>query len=91
MPKHRLDPLMNPRSVAYVGASETPGAPGYQLIQVAIVEKLEINRTFPGEVFDIQDLRARYPSAPPAEPGDAPAGEPSEVQKTIQEFRKIYE
>jgi acyl-CoA synthetase (NDP forming) len=26
---------MNPRSVAYVGASETPGAPGYELIQVA--------------------------------------------------------
>ena len=35
MPKHRLDPLMNPRSVAYVGASETPGSPGYELIQVA--------------------------------------------------------
>jgi acyl-CoA synthetase (NDP forming) len=35
MSKHRLDPLMNPRSVAYVGASETPGSPGYQLIQVA--------------------------------------------------------
>ena len=35
MTKHRLDPLMNPRSVAYVGASETPGSPGYQLIQVA--------------------------------------------------------
>jgi acyl-CoA synthetase (NDP forming) len=35
MPNHRLDPLMNPRSVAYVGASETPGSPGYRLIQVA--------------------------------------------------------
>ncbi|MBW1842998.1 MAG: hypothetical protein JRJ05_01560, partial [Deltaproteobacteria bacterium] len=35
MSKHRLDPLMNPRSVAYVGASETPGSPGYRLIQVA--------------------------------------------------------
>ena len=35
MPKHRLDPLMNPRSVAYVGASETPGSPGYRVIQVA--------------------------------------------------------
>jgi acyl-CoA synthetase (NDP forming) len=35
MSEHRLDPLMNPRSVAYVGASETPGSPGYQLIQVA--------------------------------------------------------
>jgi acyl-CoA synthetase (NDP forming) len=35
MPKHRLDPLMNPRSVAYVGASETPGSPGCRLIQVA--------------------------------------------------------
>ena len=35
MSKHRLDPLMNPRSVAYVGASETPGSPGCRLIQVA--------------------------------------------------------
>ncbi len=35
MSEHRLDPLMNPRSVAYVGASETPGSPGYRLIQVA--------------------------------------------------------
>lgn len=34
-PMHRLDPLMNPRSVAYVGASERPGSPGYRLIQVA--------------------------------------------------------
>ena len=34
MPKHRLDPLMNPRSVAYVGASETPGSHDYPLIQV---------------------------------------------------------
>jgi len=35
MSAHRLDPLMNPRSVAYVGASETPGTPGFRLIQVA--------------------------------------------------------
>ncbi len=35
MPKHRLDPLMNARSIAYVGASETPGSPGNRLIQVA--------------------------------------------------------
>ena len=35
MPKHRLEPLMNPRSVAYVGASETPGSVGCRLIQVA--------------------------------------------------------
>ncbi len=35
MSEHRLDPLMNPRSVAYVGASETPGSPGCRLIQVA--------------------------------------------------------
>lgn len=62
-----------------------------QLVQVAIVEKLEINRTFPDEIFDIQDLRARYPAAPPVEPGTAQTGEPSEVQKTIQEFRKIYD
>lgn len=62
-----------------------------QLIQVAIVEKLEINRTFPNEIFDIQELRARYPSAPPVEPEEARTEEPSEVEKTIQEFRKIYE
>lgn len=35
MSEHRLDPLMNPRSVAYVGASETPSSPGCKLIQVA--------------------------------------------------------
>ena len=35
MSTHRLDPLMNPRSVAYVGASETPGSPGYEVIRVA--------------------------------------------------------
>ncbi len=32
MSEHRLDPLMNPRSVAYIGASETPGSPGHSLI-----------------------------------------------------------
>jgi hypothetical protein len=35
MPEHRLDPLMNSGSGAYVGASEIPGSHGYQLIQVA--------------------------------------------------------
>ena len=32
MSNHRLDPLMNPRSVAYIGASETEGSPGHSLI-----------------------------------------------------------
>lgn len=32
MSTHRLDPLMKPRSIAYIGASETPGSPGHALI-----------------------------------------------------------
>jgi len=43
MPTHRLDPLMNPRSVAYVGASETPGSPGYRMIKTA--RELEFTAT----------------------------------------------
>ena len=32
MPAHRLDPLLRPRSVAVVGASERPGSPGNEAI-----------------------------------------------------------
>ena len=47
--------------------------------------------TFPNDLFDIEHLRSVYPLAPeqPLVPGESE--EPSEVQKTIDEFKRVFE
>jgi len=47
MTEHRLDPLLQPRSVALLGASDRAGSPG------AVLADLVINSDFAGEVFPV--------------------------------------
>ena len=62
------------------------------LVRVNQAKNFEENATFSKELFDIDHLEMIYPrtiSLPPAAPG-APE-EPSEIQKTIEEFKRIFE
>jgi hypothetical protein len=61
------------------------------LVRVIQAINLEENATFSEELFDIDYLKTVFPQAPvqPIVPGDTE--EPSEVEKTIEEFRLIFE
>lgn len=62
------------------------------LVRVNQARNFEENATFSKELFDIEHMKMVYPrtlSLPPAA-GGAPE-EPSEVQKTIEEFKRIFE
>jgi hypothetical protein len=61
------------------------------LVRVNQAINLEENPTFPKELFDIDFLKTAFPRAPvqPIVPGEPE--EPSEVEKTIEEFRRIFE
>ena len=47
MVRHRLDPLLNPRSIALVGASGRQGSPGHTLVDMVI------NAGFTGAVYPV--------------------------------------
>ena len=62
------------------------------LVRVDQARNFEENATFSEELFDIEHLKMVYPrtlSLPPAAP--AAPEEPSEIQKTIEEFKRIFE
>jgi len=61
------------------------------LVRVNQAINLEENPTFSRELFDIDYLKTAFPRAPvqPIVPGEPE--EPSEVEKTIEEFRRIFE
>ena len=62
------------------------------LVRVNQLKSFREGDGFSEDLFDIDHLRSRYPLAPqqPLVPGE-PEEEPSEVQKTIDEFRKVFE
>ena len=62
------------------------------LVRVNETKKFEENASFSKELFDIAHLKTVYPrtlSFPPVASGTPE--EPSEVQKTIEEFKRIFE
>jgi hypothetical protein len=61
------------------------------LVRVNQAINLEENPTFPKELFDIDYLKTAFSREPvqPIVPGEPE--EPSEVEKTIEEFRRIFE
>ena len=61
------------------------------LVRMNQAINFEENANFPAELFDINYLKTVFPRAPiqPIVPGEPE--EPSEVEKTIEEFRRIYE
>ena len=61
------------------------------LVRVNQAINFEENATFSEELFDIDYLKTVFPRSPaqPIVPGEPE--EPSEVEKTIEEFRRIFE
>lgn len=61
------------------------------LVRVNQAINFEEDANFSEELFDIEYLRSIYPRAPvkPIVPGEP--DEPSEIEKTIEEFRRIFE
>jgi len=60
------------------------------LVREIHVQGIEVNPAFQADVFDIQKLKSLYPQAASAEPKNGGKEELDEVQKTIEEFKKIY-
>ena len=63
-----------------------------QLVRVNQLKSFHEGDEFSEDLFDIDNLRSVYPLAPeqPLVPGESEE-EPSEVQRTIDEFRKVFE
>jgi hypothetical protein len=62
-----------------------------KLVRVNQIKSFRGGDIFPPDLFDIDHLRSVYPLAPeqPLVPGEP--DEPSEVQKTIDEFKRVFE
>jgi len=60
------------------------------LVREINVQDIEVNPSFQADLFDIQQLKSLYPQGAPAEPKNGGKEELDEVQKTIEEFKKIY-
>ena len=60
------------------------------LVREIHVQDIEVNPSFQADLFDIQQLKSLYPQDAPAESKNVGKEEPDEVQKTIEEFKKIY-
>lgn len=61
------------------------------LVRVSQAQSFEENALFSKELFDIDHLKAIYPRAPLQPIAPETAQEPSEVQKTIEDFKRIFE
>ena len=61
------------------------------LIRSLQVERVQPDLAPAGEMFDIRQLRATYPAAKPPAPEQGDLGDKSEIQKTLDNFRKIFE
>ena len=61
------------------------------LVRVSHAISFEEDALFSEELFDIEHLKIVYPRAPLQSISPEAAEEPSEVQKTIDDFKRIYE
>ena len=61
------------------------------LVRVSHAQSFEENPMFSEELFDIENLKIVYPRAPLQPISPEEVEEPSEVQKTIDDFKRIYE
>jgi hypothetical protein len=60
------------------------------LVREIYVQDIKVNPSFPADIFDIQQLKSQYPQQALSEPEKGAKEEMDEVQKTIEEFKKIY-
>jgi hypothetical protein len=61
------------------------------LVRVSQAINFEENAIFSEELFDVEHLKVVYPQAPLQPITPAEAEEPSEVQKAIEDFKRIFE
>jgi hypothetical protein len=61
------------------------------LARVRQAKNFEENATFSEDLFDIDRLKMVYPRAPLQPTAPQAAEEPSEIQKTIDDFKRIFE
>lgn len=60
------------------------------LVREIHVQDIKVNPSFPDDLFDIQKLASLYPKDASSEPKNGDKEGLDEVQKTIEEFKKIY-
>lgn len=60
------------------------------LVREIHVQEIKVNPSFRADMFDVQKLKLRYPEVVSAQQKDDGKEELDEVQKTIEEFKKIY-
>jgi outer membrane lipoprotein-sorting protein len=61
------------------------------LVREIHVQNIKVNPSFPKKLFDIKRLKSLYPQGPPAIQEKENKTELDEVQKTIEDFKKLYE
>jgi len=61
------------------------------LVREIHVQNIKINPSFSKKLFDIKHLKSLYPQGPPAEQEQENKKDLNEVQKTIEDFKKLYE
>ena len=62
-----------------------------RLIREMIVEEMVMNPLIPEELFDIDQLRSRYEEADVPENETPPVEVPSDIQRTLDDFKQRYE
>ena len=62
-----------------------------ELVRLSQAQNFEENAMFSEDLFDIEYLKALYPRLPMQLTEPETAEEPSEVQKTIEDFKRIFE
>ena len=60
------------------------------LVREIHVQNIKVNPAFKADVFNIQKVKSLYPKEAPAESKNGSKEQVDEVQKTIEEFKKIY-
>lgn len=62
-----------------------------QLVRIIQLEKLTLNPSLSGQLFDIRRLKLTYPKGSQLLPDQPDTDEQSEVQQTLERFQKIFE
>ena len=61
------------------------------LVREIHVQNIKVNSSFSKELFDINHLKSLYPQGVPVEQKQENKEDLNEVQKTIEDFKKLYE
>jgi hypothetical protein len=62
-----------------------------RLVRAIQVQKYDVNARFSDDEFDVRRIRSAYPSASTTQRSATESESMSDVQKTIEEFKKIFE